>query len=260
MYRWTVALIVLSLGGCDVIDKAKDTIDGLTNPLVGLGFVIGVEAPESDLIDLEKAGYEAGTTLTAFLADAGSVTDLENAPLSGATLSLDGVAAAEETGGLYLINPTGGLDYADNAQWPIEVRATPDAEVSKATLTLPPGADLGISESQTPGQDLTLDFTGLGYDSALVVVLEAESGNITFSNEPKGIKEVYDFTHGSEELSTIVIPGATAFPNETLYAVGVAPMVHTTNEDLENMNTALSKFLAGKMSFYPVSTAPIPEG
>jgi len=50
----------------------QDHVDGLLNPLMVQGMVIGVEEPESEAVRelLAFAGYESGTSASVFLADA----------------------------------------------------------------------------------------------------------------------------------------------------------------------------------------------
>ena len=55
----------------------------------------------------------------------------------------------------------------------------------------------------------------------------------------------------ARDCCKVVIPGA-AFPESGVYAVGVAGMHVGETEDYEEVNTALSSFLAGEMSFYGV--------
>jgi hypothetical protein len=81
-----------------------------------------------------------------------------------------------------------------------------------------------------------------------VVVLDMSSGDVTWSNEPGDIGELYDFTHGESEGASVAIP-ASALSNATLYAVGVAGMINADPETFEDVNTALSTMMAGKLTF-----------
>ena len=99
----------------------------------------------------------------------------------------------------------------------------------------------------TANTAVNIDLTGQEFDSALVIVMLADGG-VTYSNQPDGIREFYDFTHGSELVTTVEIP-AEAFPSNGVYAIGVAGLTHTVAEDLTEMNTALTSIMAGKMVF-----------
>ena len=103
-------LVLLALTGCDLlasgqdqIDDLQDTLDGLTNPLVVQGIVLGVAEPESSEIDLSKTDFSKGTVVTVFTADAASVNEIENAPVTGASISIkvgqQGAVDLEEVGG-----------------------------------------------------------------------------------------------------------------------------------------------------------------
>ncbi len=260
-------LVLLTLTGCDALNKAKDTIDGLLEPVVVEGIVLGIEPPQSQELQdlLDQSEFESGTTATIFMADAKEVDEIENAPITGATVSLlgtgAGVTLSEVDSGVYGLEPgTDPLPYAQGETWELEsVRTDGDAQqVSTAQVALPAAADFSqeIPEQHAVDTAITLDFTGLPYDSALVVVLDDE-GAVTYSNEPSTIKEVYDFTHGTTELGVVTIP-AEAFPDEGIFMVGVAGMVNTDSADLTEMNTGLSSVVSGLMKTYAVSTLPLP--
>lgn len=244
-------LWLAALPGCELFQTGTDIIDGLLNPLVAGGIVVAVEAPQSDdtgltgEFDLAAAGLDEGTTMNLFLARANDVTEIESAPVVDATVTIDGVEANMETDGLYVVGP-GNLEWSEGSSWDIEA-TFPEAPTATATVTLPQAATftLPVLVQDTP---ITIDLTGQGFDSALVVVFEAGSG-LTYSNEPTTAREFYDFTHtGGEVVTTLEIPG-DAFPEPGFYAVGVAGLAHTTADDLLEMNTALSTVTSGKMVF-----------
>lgn len=259
--------MVLTLGwallsGCSLFDKAKDKVDGVLNPTVVQGIVLGVEPPsDPELAGVLGGDLEVGTSATFFLASASKITDIENAPIVGAVVELDtpdGVIKANEQGsGLYTISPTDGPDYVGGEVWTVSIDRGGEAELSMAALNLPPAATADVPRSHAKGQDLVIDLTGQPFDAALVMVLDAQ-GNITYSNEPQGIKEIYDFTHGNGGgVGAVTIPG-TAFADDSVYAVGIAGMVNTTADDLDQMNTALSTVMVGDMVLFPTSTIVIP--
>jgi len=256
-------LALIGLSGCDALNKAQDTLDGLLDPVVVEGIVLGVEAPDNAQLDGLLAGsdFEAGTSATVFMADAKEVQEIENAPISGADVTLNEVAVPEVEPGIYLMPPAGAaLPYASGDTWDLRiVRTSGDSTgTSIAAVFLPEPADFSVEIPQQHANNtaIPLDFTGLGFDAVLIVVID-DGGNVTYSNEPSGIKELYDFTHGTAELGVITIP-PEAFPADGLYAVGVAGMVNTDAVDLEEMNTGLSAILSGMMRMYPVSTIPLP--
>jgi hypothetical protein len=259
-------LALLTLVGCDALNKARDTIDGLLEPVVVQGIVLGLEPPQNQQLQelLDQSEFQSGTTATIFMADAKEVAEIENAPITGATVSLlgpgAGVTLGEIDAGVYGLAPGADpLEYASGETRELEsVRGSGDSQqVSTAQVQLPPAQDFSaeIPEEHDVNTPIELDFTGLPYDSALVLVLDDE-GNVTYSNEPTTIKEVYDFTQGSTELGVVTIP-AEAFPDEGVFMVGVAGMVNTDPADLSEMNTGLSSVVSGLMKTYAVSTIPL---
>ncbi len=260
-----IAFSLLTLIACDAFDRARDTVDGLLNPVVAEGLVLGVEAPQGDGLDqlLGGSSFQPGTTVSLFLADAQEVGELEQAPIRGAEVVLQAggepVPVPEVGEGTYALTPESGVAYVPEATWTLEVSRTEGDEVQRsiATLALPPDHDFAdqIPTQIQPLTPITIDFTGLGYDSALVVVLDQDG--VAYSNEPTTIREFYEFTHGNGELGTFEIPAET-FPADQLFLVGVAGLTHTRAADLDGMNTALSTVMMGKMRFYAVQTFMLP--
>lgn len=252
MTRIALLAPLLALTGCDLFEQGRELFDDLTNPLVALGLVLGVEEPpEGDLAGTE---FEPGTSLALFLADASSVDDLEQAPVSGATARLQQVTATEAAPGVYAIDPTNGPAYAAGAVWSLRV-AIGDSE-AEARITLPDPVDFDAPDQHEPNTALSVDLTGQGYDGVVAVVIEVSSGEVTWSSQPETIVDVYELTHGSAEVGLVEIP-ASAFPGEDVYLVGVAGLQNTPGEGIEGVNSVLSSFVAGQLVFDVVSTVPL---
>ncbi|MCA9492736.1 MAG: hypothetical protein H6736_13015 [Alphaproteobacteria bacterium] len=260
-----IVLALLSLTGCDAFQKAKGTLEGVLEPVVVEGIVLGIEAPQGAGADTIFSGsdYQAGTSVTVFLADAKEVDEIENAPIEGADVTMTDQGAPvdipELGDGGYALAPGQQLPYAAESTWTLSVSRTSGDEtsVSTATLLLPPDHDFA---DQIPAQHdlnvaIDIDFTGLGYDTALIVVLDEDG--VAYSNEPSTIRELYDFTHGNGDLGVVTVP-ADIFDAQSLYLVGVAGMTNTRAADLDEANTALSTVMMGKMRFYAVSTVVLP--
>ncbi|MBN2799547.1 MAG: hypothetical protein JXX28_10405 [Deltaproteobacteria bacterium] len=261
MRKYFVMGLLLPLAGCEYFDQGKDIFEGLTNPLVVQGMILGVEPPESEYIDLSQTDFKEGTLAMIFLADASNVEEIDQAPVEGAQVSLMGDvmgdAALNELGaGAYALTPEAGVTYAPGAAWTLNVAGIGDTDAS-VPLALPQAVALSVPEQHTAGEPLVLDLSGGAFDSALVVVLDGSSGEVTYSNEPQDVRAYYDFTHGSAGVGTIEIPG-TAFPGEAVYAVGVAGMNNGDSAGMAGMNTVLSAVMVGKMVFAPVSTMTMP--
>lgn len=239
MIRWTTFLLFLT--GCNLISD-------LTNPLVGLGIVLDVDrlgAPNTDLSGL--SGFDEGLGAQVFLADATEVNDLDNALVTGATVTLEQEPLTESASGSYTL-ASSNLTYDEGAEW--DVSAQVGSDTAKARLTLPPAPDYSLPASHSTGSELTLDLSGQGFDSLLVVVID-DSGSLTYSNQPQTAREIYNFTHGSTNTNTFSIPGS-AFAQNGAYAVGVGGMNTTSSGDLDGMNSILSSFVSGVLVFKPM--------
>lgn len=264
-------LVLFALAGCAILDAVEETkesiedvknvVDGLTNPIVTQGIVLGVQEPDdpalADIVSTTDLGK--GTAVTVFLADAANAEEIESAPVSGAQVTVDGsdvVDATEQEAGVYSVDP-GVLAYKVDDVWTVEVQVEGEKEVGLIPVLLPAAADLDPPSQIEPGTDVALDFSGMGFASALVVVLNSQ-GDVTWTNEPDSASEVLGITQSEGDLTELVVPGADAFPKDDLYALGVAGMVHSKDTDIENMNTVLSSLMAGKMRFYGVSAVKIP--
>ncbi|TVQ92992.1 MAG: hypothetical protein EA397_05745 [Deltaproteobacteria bacterium] len=249
IYRTVPVLwVALGLHGCAIVSEGRDILAGLTNPLVVQTLVLGVELPSgADNITFPEE-FSAGSTGTAFLADAGNVADLENAPISGAEVWMQAEVLDEAGPGAYTLAP-GAMAYAAGQEWSLRVSTGGNREAS-ARISLAPAADFELPLVHPAEASLTINLTDQGFDGAFVVVNDAE-GNITFDNRPQGIREFYDFTRG-EPAGIIEIPGE-AFPDAGPYAVGVAGIQTTTGRDnMERMNTALSSMMSGNLVFEPI--------
>lgn len=252
-------MFVLSLTffiGCEQIGNIKNTVDGLTNPMVSQSLLLGVAEPDSEDIDLSGTDFDKGAGLNVFLADASSVDDLEEAPVSGADVRIRiGDAAAVDVGegadGAYSATGDDGLSYSGGADAVLTLDY--GDETSQSSVSLPQAPDVTVPTSHAAGQPMTLDLSDGSYDAVLAVVLNVTSGQVTWQNRPETVREVYDFTHGtSGAVTELTIPGS-AFPSGCACAVGVAGMRNASSDEFVNQNTALSAFSAGKLKLYPVA-------
>lgn len=244
-------LAVALLGAaCGDFNPLDGIIGDLANPLVTQSMVLGTVPPASGDIEI-PAEYREGTTATVFLADAKEVTDLDNAPIADASVVIEGTAVPALGDGTYILEP-GNLSYADNAEWNIVIDI--NGEAATGTFELPPAVPSQVPSNHQANTKLTLDFAGYGYDSVLVVVID-QNGDLVYDNRPNDIKELYEFTRGGPiELFDIE---AEAFPAGGAYLVGIAGMTRSGGKEaLEDMNTALSSLLAGKMTFSPIAVTP----
>jgi len=236
------------IGGCDLFEEVKDTYDGLTDPLVVQSVIVGVEIDAVDPAIVDELDFEAGVAGTVFLADAKSANDLDNAPIAGASVSINSASLFDTGEGAYTLEP-GVLTYANGATWTLN--AMIGTEASSATFVLPPPPNATIPTLHVKGQGMTVSLAGQGFDVIVGVVAEVATGEVTWSNEPEDISDIYNLATGNGDES-LEIPGE-AFPNSGAYVVGVSGLTTSRAEQLENMNTALSNVASGKMRLYPVA-------
>jgi hypothetical protein len=250
-------IVLLQLLGCDAFHKAFSSLDGISQSTVVQGAVMAVELPDDDRIAplLEGTDFAPGVAVTAFIADASSVTDLANAPISNALVTVDGNVSEtipSQGSGLYASDPSSSdLVYEDGGSWTLGIDVGGDPGL--AALALPAAASFDVPQTHGANESLIVDLTGQGFDSSIVIVID-DSGNLTFNNLPQDIKGLYDQMQ-LEEAGAITIPGS-AFPGAGFYAVGVAAMAHTSADDLDGMNTLLSGVRTGKMVMTPVVVGP----
>lgn len=254
LFASLLPLPVLALG-CEQVKDIKDTVDGLTNPMVVEGVLLGVEPPDvGSGLDLTNSDFARGTAVKAYLADAGDPTQLADAPVKGAMVHF----VSDSNGGQLLLQDQQDGSYTANEEddgleyfaEQVALTAELDGELRKISVNAPPIANATINNSHSAGNPMNVDISDQSFDGLLVVVLSS-SGEVAFSNLPETIEELYDFTHGEGELA-VEIPGG-AFNQPGLYAVGVAGTRNAGVDEMEEVNTALSTFVAGKFKFTAVN-------
>ncbi len=260
---YTAVLLATLLGACDSFDDLKDDIAGYTDTLVLEATFLGVAEPASDSIDLTGTDFEAGATIQVFLADASDPSDMENSPVTGASVNLKSAAMgtvdlSDGGDGLYSASVQDGLIYTAGEQLVLTVNLDDGQSTADAVTPPPVDGDL-IPEEHSPNTPLVVDCSSYDYDNILVAVIDLANADLTYSNEPQGIEELYDFTHADEPQLALEIPGsAFGNPQGSLYALGVAGIVNSGVDDLNGVNTVVSAFMVGEMRFFPVSTIDIP--
>lgn len=246
-------LVLLTLTGCEQVKDIQDTVNGLTNPLVAAGIHLGVEAPESDVIHLENTPFAEGASVKVFLFDAADASSLGDTPVEGAVVDLvsasnGGAFGLEDKGGgAYTARGADGLTYAAEE---ITVDIDYADEAHSLSSVAPEAPEAGVATTHTAGNPMNIDLSGQGYDGIQVVVLSMSDSEVTFSNEPETIEELYTLTHGSGAVS-LEVP-AKAFAQPGIYAVAVAGTVNADVDGMVEVNTGLSALVAGKFRFYPV--------
>lgn len=251
-------LILPALFACADFNKLKDTLDDVTNPLVMVGTVLGVEQPLDPNMSME--GSEFGTDAIAYtlLADASSVAEMSDNPVGGAGARLmsdsnGSLTLVEEDLGAYTADSADGLMYVVGE----DVRVVVDWEGEHAAnVKLPAPAVYDIDPDHQQGEGAVVNLSDQDFDSAFVVVYDVLNAEITFDNRPTDIVAIYNWTNG-EGTAIVDIPGS-AFARESIYGLGVCGLKHSENDAFEDANTLLSSFVTGKFTFDAVYTVPQP--
>jgi hypothetical protein len=248
-------LLPFLMVGCGVKDKIEDLkeeLDSLTNRFVISTIYIGTEEFTDDRVDLSSIEEMRGTQVAVYLAE---VTDIDNVdPVEGASIvvSTDGGTSAdiqEESSGLYAGNQDDGLDYQENEL--VTVTAD-DGDTHSVSTIAPEAPEYDLPDEHGLGEELTIDISGQGFDSALTFVayfgLDGV-GELVYSNEPRSFKELYNFAYPDEANTevSVTIP-ADAFEQEGLYVIGLGGVVGAEKDDMDNVNTIFSSLLATKMA------------
>ena len=252
--RRAVALAALTLtAGCGKFRDLREAIEAATHPIVVQAMFLGVAPPESDLVMLDDTEFASGSAIRVFLADAaggGLGAPLRDGSVQVRVGGVPSVDLAEADPGAYQATAEEGLVYDAGVEAAVSVAS--GEHVGRLYVGLPGPAAPGVDFEHSPGEPLALDLTDYSYQSALAVVIDVTSGEIVWSNEPTDIDTLYDMTHG-DGIKRLEIPGQ-ALATESVFAVGLAGMMASGEDDIEDVNTALSAFLAGELVFEPVCT------
>ena len=249
-------LFLLPSAGCNF--ELPDEITGLTNRFVVQGIYMGVETPEDDNIAaaLDGTDFGGGAQVTAFFADAASIDEIEEAPISGLSPTFRSPAEGsftlvEDDDGRYSLDAGAGLAYTGGESVVISVDF--EGVTHKVPADAPSGPELSLSQTHTAGQPMVINLDGQGFDTTVITVIDVSTGDMTWDNLPSDISDVLDLGGDEDEGGAIEIPG-TAFATESIYAVGVGGLVGADTLQFEEVNTLLSGFKAGTMAFQPVCT------
>lgn len=247
------------IGGCDLFRKAEDTVNGVIDPQVAVGIVAQFDTPDllPETFTLPEQ-YQAGVSATFFLADARSVSDLENAPIDGATLSLSGC------GDSVLLSDGGDGSYSTAAQLPgcegpeFTTRRTDVDPHALLPVTIPARQDVGIPAQVEAGQDLVLDLSQADWSAAILAVVDVTDGAVVWTSEPVGIQGWYQLLKGQQDLTAVTIPGAS-FAEDSEYGIVVTGLQRTRGADLDEVNTVLSTVAGGRGSVHVTTTRALPR-
>lgn len=252
MKKMLIAIPFLTVG-CAEIDKLKEDISNITNDFVVSSFYIGTEEFSDERIDLSGISEMQGSQIMTYLVSAEVMDGSEPAPvaLADVTFSSDvgtAITLGEDAGGAYSANNTDGLAYTPNEF--ATLTAEKDGETHVIAVTAPPAPTFDVAETHPLNTELSIDISNQGFDNALVFVAHFPSGEIVYSNNPSDFTELYNFAYPDETATTVgvTIP-ADSFSEEGLYVISLGGVVAGDEADMDNVNTALSSFLATQMGF-----------
>ena len=257
VHAFGLSCIALGLSaGCNF--ELPDEIKGLTSRFVVQGMYLGIESPDDENIAtaLEESDFGESGQVTAFFADAANADEIENAPIGGLSPVFRSPTSGsfdlvEDGDGRYTLDDGATLTYVGDESVVVSVNYQ-DVD-RKVPIDAPTGPDFSLAETHTAGAAMVINLEGQGFDTTLVMVLDLLTGDMTWDNLPTDITEVFDLGGEDEDGLIVEIPGV-AFADESFYAVGVGGLLSADTVQFEEVNTLLSGFKAGTMSFQPVCT------
>ncbi len=238
-------LLILGAVGCDRLTA----VGGLADPIVAQGVYLGVDAPAG--VDLSGAdGLDQAALCNVFLAYVADPSELVNAPVEGAVLSLRSDANGtlefrEEEGGKYTLDSSDGLVYEVGDEPSISF--TLEEQASRMEVLAPEAPEVHVPATSDIHEAVEVELIGDSYQNVIAAVYDIDRGKLTWDNLPDAVDQVYEFTHTETPLQTLEIPG-DAFLRKGLYAVGVAGMKVADPADFEGVNLTLSAFIAGRIT------------
>lgn len=237
-------MLLLLSAGCDRLEQ----IDAQTSPLVAQGLFLGVDLPPGVEIDADEALGQT-SICQVFLAQVSDPSQLADSPVEGADVRVKSplygsLAFAEEGEGKYVVDATSGLVYEPGDE-PIVSFELDDVE-GRVGGEAPEAPEVDLPSTITIFEPVPVELDE-DVENVVVAAYDLDRGNMTWTNLPEGVDQVYEFTHPEEAVRHVEIPG-DAFRRKGNYVVGVAGMEIADPEDFEGVNTTLSAFMAGQFA------------
>lgn len=161
------------LGGCAQLKAWQEEVEALTNQFVLEGIYIGLEEPEDELIAeiIQHTKLRDGSTATVFLADASSIDEIENSPISGANVAFEspsngGINMTESSGGKYELSGDHGLEYWAGEE--ATIYSDYDGVTHRIKTNAPAAPDIVLDEWHPAGDPLEVDLQGQGDRKSVV--------------------------------------------------------------------------------------------
>ena len=247
------------LNGCGFIDAVGEKIISLTTPVMMAGIVIGVDLPDDDRINdlLAESGIPMGTAITVVVANAAGADGLEDAVVRDAKVTIieNGTGfftiANEANTGFYVVSPEEGLDWTPGSKWTFNANFVDRLNPGMVDIKLPESAGADLPSTIELGEKIKLSLKGQNFEYAIAAVFDLK-GELVYDSRPTEIKEMIELITRVDPVEELIIP-KKAFPAEGLYLMGIAGIKETHDEDLTDLNSALSKFFYGRMKLAPIA-------
>jgi hypothetical protein len=258
--RPATLLPIVLLTGCGDIQKLldlKDTFDAYTNSTVASTSVLGVAPSDDERVDMALALTELGSGVraSAWLVQSEGAGGLDDDGMTGQPVRIivdgQGFGMEEVAAGEYVADGDDGMSYLPQTE--AELRFQTDEGAKGLVVGLPHAPDFEVPAEHLPKEPLEVDLTGQDYDASLVMVIDVLTGAVTYEQTPSGAMELYEFARADAAVGWIDIP-ADAFPEESVYAVGIAGTWNAEPETFEGVNVALTTGFAGRFRFATTCT------
>ena len=244
------------LNGCAYIDAIGKKFISLTNPVAMSGIIIGLAPPEDEQFVeiLEQSEIALGTSITLIVANAAGASDLESAVVRDAEVTIveeDFTVRLEKNTGSYIVTPEEGLEWIPGAKWTFNVSLPDRPNPGKVKIKLPKPIRADLPPTVNLGEKLVFNLKGQNFDYAVAAIFDLD-GQLLYDSKPTNIKQMVELVTRTEPVEKLVIP-KNAFPAEGIYLMGIAGLNETDDENLTDLNSALSKFFYGQMKLLPVA-------
>jgi hypothetical protein len=244
------------LNGCAYIDAIGQKFISLTNPVAMSGLVIGIEPPEDPEFQdiLEQSEIVLGTSVSLIVANAAGAADLESAVVRDAKVTIleeDVAIRLERNTGAYMITPDQGLAWSPGTKWTFNVDLPDRPNPGKVEVKLTKPIRANLPSTVSLGEKLVFNLKGQQFDYAVAAIFDLD-GQLVYDSKPTTVKQIVELLTRTEPVERLVIP-KRAFPEEGLFLMGIAGLNETDDEDLTDLNSALSKFFFGQMKLLPVA-------
>lgn len=256
--RSTLLVPALLLTGCGDFQKLlslKDTFDEYTNGTVASASLVGVEPPTDERIALALEGTDLGSGAQASVwlvhTTGGEMDDGMGGQAVTMIVDGRGVGLVEQSGGEYGATADDGLAYVALSEAVVDIDG--EAGARSLAMEVPAAPDFDLPESHEAKAPLSIDLGGQDFDASLGMVMDLVHGGTTWQDRPEGAVELYNFARADGAVDVVTIP-ADAFPEESVYAVGVAGTWNAGTDTFDNINKALSSGFAGRFRFVTVCT------